>query len=86
MLDQFLSGASTMGFLTVFLFFLRFWQKTRDRLFIFFAAAFGFMMLERIVRSAWTPDSEFEPYVYMLRLISFLLIIAAIVDKNRRAT
>jgi hypothetical protein len=34
MLIDFLSGAVTMGFVIAGLFFLRFWKRTRERLFI----------------------------------------------------
>ena len=37
MLFPFLSGAITMGCATAGLFFLRFWKRTRGRLFIAFA-------------------------------------------------
>jgi len=37
---DFLSGAVTLGFLVAATFFLRFWRRTHDRLFIAFAAAF----------------------------------------------
>jgi hypothetical protein len=29
------------------------------------------------------PEAESRPYVYGLRLLAFLLVIAAIIDKNR---
>jgi hypothetical protein len=73
-----------MACLVVALFFLRFWRQTRDRLFLFFAAAFGIFMTERIVRGGMIIDTEMAPFVYGTRLIAFLLIIVAIVDKNRR--
>ena len=31
-----------------------------------------------------TVSAEAEPYIYLIRLLSFLIIIAAIVDKNRK--
>jgi hypothetical protein len=85
MLNAFLSGAICMCCLTVALFFIRFWNTTRDRLFLFFASAFVILMLERAVRELMEIKSEWEPYVYLFRLGAFLLIIVAIVDKNRRA-
>ena len=40
-LIDFLSGAVTMGFVIAGLFFLRFWKRTREGLFIAFAFALG---------------------------------------------
>ncbi|MGV3663143.1 MAG: DUF5985 family protein [Prosthecobacter sp.] len=85
MLNQFLAGAATVSLLVIAMFFLRFWKRTRDRLFLFFAGSFGFLMIERIVRACMSVETEWAPYVYTLRLIAFVLIIVAIVDKNRRS-
>jgi hypothetical protein len=73
-----------MASLIISLFFVQFWRKTRDRLFLFFAAAFALFMGERILRATLTIDTEVQPYVYLVRLVAFALIIAAIIDKNRR--
>jgi Family of unknown function (DUF5985) len=85
MLDTFLSGAISMGFLVISLFFVRFWRTTRDRLFLFFAAAFVLLLAERLLRVAFDIRTEWLPGVYLLRLFAFSMILIAIVDKNRRA-
>jgi hypothetical protein len=85
MINQFFAGAAVVSLLVIACFFLRFWDRTRDRLFLFFAGAFSFLMIERIVRAVMVVDNEWAPYVYMLRLAAFVLIIVAIVDKNRRS-
>jgi uncharacterized protein DUF5985 len=85
MLNSFLAGAAIVSLLVIVLFFLRFWSRTRDRLFLFFAGAFVFMILERIVRAVMEVENEWAPYVYLLRLAAFVLIIIAVVDKNRRS-
>lgn len=84
MLNQFLAGAATISLLVIASFFLRFWKRTHDRLFLFFAGSFAFLMVERIVRATMSVETEWAPYVYTIRLIAFVLIIVAIVDKNRR--
>jgi hypothetical protein len=63
--------------------FVRYWRGTRDRLFLFFAAAFWCFSLGWLARFAPNVD-EHMPYVFLLRLVGFLLIIAAVYDKNRR--
>jgi hypothetical protein len=84
MLEPFLSGAICMGFLVISLFFVRFWKETRDRLFLFFAAAMFLLLTERIVRAGFDLRTEWAPAVYLLRLVAFIVILAGIFDKNRR--
>lgn len=63
-------------------FFLRFWRKNNERLFGFFAAAFLLLGLERVA-VLFLPQ-EAHTLAYAIRLLGFLLILFAIVDKNRR--
>ena len=64
-------------------FFWTFWQDSRDRLFLYFAIAFWLMSPGWILLGLLSPAAESGPYVYTLRLLAFLLVIAAIIDKNR---
>ena len=73
-----------MACFTITLFFLRFWRRTNDRLFLLFGAAFALLMVERIVLVSIDTSHEFAPYVYLCRLLAFALIIAGIADKNRK--
>jgi hypothetical protein len=82
-MNQVLLGAIAMGCLTISLFFLRFWRKTRDRFFLYFAASFLVEGVNRAVLGLTAITREVEPFIYIIRLISFLLILIAIVDKNR---
>jgi hypothetical protein len=82
---EFLSGAVTFGFLVAAGFFLRFWRKTSDRLFLAFAAAFVLFALNQFLAAALAVVSEPTSVVYALRVLGFVLIIAAIVDKNLRS-
>ena len=84
MLKPFISGAIYMACFTIALFLFRFWRRTSDRLFLMFSAAFILMMIERMILVTIGSSHEFAPYVYVVRLLAFLLIIAAIVDKNRK--
>jgi hypothetical protein len=85
MQDSFLSGAICMAASVISLFFIRFWRKTHDPLFAFFAAAFAILALERVARLPWHVDNEVQPYTYLARLFAFLLIIVAIIRKNRKS-
>ena len=85
MINYFISGAICFGFLTAALFFLRFWKKTDDRLFLIFAISFLLLSIERIVLLFLPVRGEFQFCVYGIRLLAFLLLIFAILDKNRSA-
>ena len=64
-------------------FFARFWYAARDLLFLGFAAAF---ILEGLNRTAFLfldNPNEGNSYIYIIRLLSYLLILAAIANKNR---
>ena len=76
----FLSGCLTMAYAVAGLFFLRFWRDSRDRLFGFFAAAFWLLAVQRAVVTLM----DVSEIVYGLRALAFIVIILAIVDKNRR--
>lgn len=79
----FLQGVSAAAAWAAGLFFLRFWQESRDRLFAFFGGAFWLLALSWTLLAVISPTEESRPYVYGLRLLAFLLIIAATVEKNR---
>jgi Family of unknown function (DUF5985) len=80
---QMVSGAITMGYAVVGLFFLRFWRDTRDRLFLIFAIAFFILGVQRLALVLTRHMIETGTELYLVRLFAFLLILAAIIDKNR---
>jgi Family of unknown function (DUF5985) len=79
---EFLSGAITMGYLVAAGFFGRFWRKTADRLFLAFAFAFLLLALNQGLAQWMGAADERLGYTYLLRVLGFVLILAAIVDKN----
>jgi hypothetical protein len=84
MYNAFLSGGCLAVFAAIGYFFLRFWCKTRDRFFVWFAVAFWVLSLERFMLLVVAPENELRPAVYLCRLLAFVLIALAIIDKNRR--
>jgi hypothetical protein len=82
-LNQLVTGAIMMGYLVAGLFFLRFWKQSHDRLFAFFACAFFVLAGQRLALAIISPTSEGTVFLYVVRLLAFLLILAAIIDKNR---
>jgi hypothetical protein len=82
-MNQLLLGGIAMGSMIIGLFFLRFWKNTGDRFFLFFAASFGLEGVNRVLLGLYQGSDEHEPIFYWMRLLSFLLILIAIIDKNR---
>ncbi|MBP2296820.1 DUF5985 family protein [Azospirillum rugosum] len=78
----FLSGMIAMGYAVAGLFFLRFWRRTKDGLFLNFAGAFGLLALGQAVVALGSPAREESGWMYLIRLVAFGLIIVAIVRKN----
>jgi hypothetical protein len=84
MINAFLSGAVMLGAAAVGLIFLRSWIRTRDRLFAMFALAFWLLAAERWLLLLVPPEAEMRSFVYLVRLAAFVVIVLAVVDKNRR--
>ena len=80
---HFMLGAIVMACVVAALFFLRFWRKTHDRLFALFAAALGLLAVNWVALAFMTGDETLRTVLYGMRLVAFVLILAAIVDKNR---
>ena len=82
-LHAFLSGAVALGFFVCGLFFLRFWTRTRDELFLAFALAFTVLGVGQTVVALAEMPTEEKGALYLIRLAAFLLILFAIYRKNR---
>jgi ABC-type polysaccharide/polyol phosphate export permease len=80
----FVAGATCAAFAMAAFLLWQFYRATRDRLFALFTAAFALMAVNRllIVVVARALNENATP-VYVIRLIAFLLIVYAIIDKNR---
>jgi hypothetical protein len=79
--NQFLRGAAVMATVVIGMFFLRYWRATKDRLFLLFCVAFWCLGLN------WTfaaIEGQPSTYAYVFRLLAFVIIAAAVLDKNRR--
>jgi Family of unknown function (DUF5985) len=81
-LIPYLGGAVTLGYFTAGALFLRFWRRTRDRLFLAFATAFGLLALNQLIATLLEAADEGTVYAYALRVLGFVLILWAIIDKN----
>ena len=77
-----LMGAVSLASLVAGLFFLKFWRRTSDAFFLFFALAFAVDAMSRFVIAVMPLSSEAEPMAYLPRLVTFGLILVAIIRKN----
>jgi uncharacterized membrane protein HdeD (DUF308 family) len=80
--DSFLLGVIATASLTAGVFFLKFWSKTRDSLFLVFGLAFVIEGLNRCAVLMLARPNEGSPYIYGVRLLAFLIILTAILHKN----
>jgi hypothetical protein len=78
-----IAGMLAAGYLVGALFMLRFWTRTRDRLFALFALAFVVLAAQRVASVVTLVWTETAGWTYTLRLAAFLLILGAVLDKNR---
>ena len=84
-LYDFLSGAVAFGFLVCGLFFMRYWWRTRDELFLAFSLAFVLLGIGQAVLALANIPTEERGSIFLIRLAAFLLILVAIYRKNRSA-
>ena len=66
------------------LFFFRFWRRSRDPLFGYFGVAFWLLATSSSLLAFFTPTGDARSYVYAVRLLAFVMMIVAMVDKNRQ--
>ncbi len=79
---DFVSGAVAFTFVVAGVFFLRFWRQTQDRLFMSFALAFWLLAVNQTAATWLGAADDRIAFVYVLRVLGFTLILAAIVEKN----
>ena len=82
---DFLSGAVALAFFVCGLFFLRFWRRTRDQLFLAFALAFALLGTGQSILALANIPTEERGSIYLIRLAAFALILFALFRKNRSA-
>jgi hypothetical protein len=83
-MNDFLGGAAAVASWIVAMFLLKFWRESRDRLLLLFSLAFVVLGLNWLLVSAFHPSGETRHLYHLVRLVAFLLILVAILDKNRR--
>jgi hypothetical protein len=79
----FLHGALALACVAVAVKFLKYYQLSGDRFFIWFAVAFFTFAIGAVVRVFVASTLEHSHLLFLPRVLGFSLIIVAIVDKNR---
>lgn len=86
MTEDFLGGAIAMGFAIAALFFLKFWRRTREVLFLAFSGSFLLLAVNQALLTLSGIPIEERSWLYLLRLAAFMLILAAMWWQNRRGS
>lgn len=81
-MGQLLIGILLMGYAIGGLFFFRFWKQTHDRLFLMFGIAFFMLCFQEILFGISSQPDEALTYLFIIRLLAFILILVGIIDKN----
>ena len=82
-MNTFLLGGIAVASAAVGLFFFDYWRNSRDRFFLFLTASFWIEAANRTsmaIAGTWSEAAEGN---YLVRLLSYGLILIAIWDKNR---
>jgi len=80
--DIFLLGVITTSSLVASLFFLRFWRSTKDLLFLAFAVFFVIEGGSHAFVVSLSHPNEGSVWLFLVRLLSILAVLGAILWKN----
>jgi hypothetical protein len=87
---EFILGMNSALCFVAALFFVSFWAGSKERLLLLFGIAFAILgadwLVLAILPSLSSHANEHNTVVYSVRLLSFLIMLGAIVDKNWRAS
>jgi hypothetical protein len=82
-MNELLMGGVIVACAVAGLFFLRYWLSSGDRFFLFFMLSFWIEAANRLAMASGGTLNEDSPLHYLVRLVSYGLILVAIWDKNR---
>jgi len=78
----FIHGLNSAGCLVATVFFFRFWRRTADVLFLAFGIAFLLFAVNQAAVALSSVPRESQSWLYLLRLLGFVVIAAAILQRN----
>ncbi|HEY7097388.1 MAG TPA: DUF5985 family protein [Terriglobales bacterium] len=82
MIEAFLLGVIATASLTAGMFFLKFWKKTHDTVFLAFVVYFLTEGGIRVAHLFFAHPNEASPWIYVIRLMALMIILAAVFRKN----
>ena len=82
-MNQFMWGALAALSFVAAAFFWKFFGRTRDGLFRALSAGFALLTIHWAALGLLNPGDETGHYVYILRFLAFIVMIAGVVAKNR---
>jgi hypothetical protein len=85
MTEGFLLGVICTCSVLAGIFFLKFWRRTRDTLFLAFGIAFLVEGANRAFLLELSNPKQAQPLTYIVRLLASLIILAGILHKNYRS-
>ncbi|SPE17611.1 conserved membrane hypothetical protein [Candidatus Sulfotelmatomonas gaucii] len=80
--DVFLLGFIVACSLVTAVFFLKYWRDARDPLFLAFAAFFGIQAIDTSAVLLLPYPNEGDVWLFLMRLLSVLWVLGAILWKN----
>jgi hypothetical protein len=86
MIEAFLLGVIATSSFAAGAFFMKFWRRSHDNFFLAFTVYF---VTEGGIRTAllfFSKPNEGSPWIYVIRLMALVLILAAILRKNYGTT
>lgn len=81
-MEQIVSGGIVVAWAFAGLFFYRFWRRTSDRFFLYFAASLWIEAVSRLVLGLYPEVTDADPIAYVPRIVAYGLILLAILHKN----
>jgi zinc transporter ZupT len=77
-----LAGADSLGYLIAALLYLRIWNRRRDYFFAAIGGAFVLLSLSEFVSTVWRAQGSDAAPAYVLCLIAFGILLAAIAYRS----
>jgi hypothetical protein len=81
-MEDYLYGAIATACAVAGLLFLRFYRRTHDRFFLYFVASFWLEAVTRTCAAFLDLSDSGDSPIFVLRIVAYGLILAAIFDKN----
>jgi hypothetical protein len=81
---DFVSGVITCGYLVTAGLFFTLWRRKGDALLRAFTLAFALLALNQVLAAANVTPSEPTSLIYALRILGFVILLGALLERNPR--